>query len=269
VNRLDDPIRRSDAVDIVALVRLEKAEIGYGKPLLPPVDLTVQAGARLAVLGPNGGGKSTLVRTLVGLLPLLSGRRVFRPGTPVRIGYVPQAHRADPVFPLTTLEVVLQGRYGRVGLGRRVRDSDRRIAANRLEQVGLVQQAGQPFRSLSGGQRQRTLLARALCSEPELLVLDEFTSELDPAGAAALLGEVSRLGISEGVSVVFVTHEIQAAAQWSTQVALVDTRHSLFETGERDVLLTSEHLSRLYGQDIHIERRGERTVVFVESGGGR
>jgi len=251
------------------LVRLEKAEIGYGKPLLPPLDLAVRAGTRLAVLGPNGGGKSTLLRSLIGLLPLLGGRRVTRPGELLRIGYVPQAHRAEPVFPLTTLEVVLQGRYGRVGIGRRPGSEDRAVAYRRLEQVGLAAQADQTFRSLSGGQRQRTLLARALCADPELLALDEFTSELDPAGAAALLGEVARLAISEGVSVVFITHEIQAAAQWATEVAVVDTRQGLFESGPRDQLLTSARLSQLYRQEIQIEQRGDRTVVFVESGGPR
>ncbi len=250
----------------MALIRLEKAEIGYRRPLLPPVDLEVRAGQRLAVLGPNGGGKSTLLKSLVGLLPLLGGKRITRHGGPIRIGYVPQAHRADPVFPLTALQVVLQGRYGLIGVGRPVRQIDRDEALRRLQQVGLGAQAHQTFRSLSGGQRQRTLLARALAGQPELLVLDEFTSELDPAGSAALLAEVSLLAIKEKVSVLFVTHEIQAAAQWATEVALVDTRYGLFEFGEQNTLLTSERLSRLYRQDIHLERRGDRTVVFVESG---
>jgi ABC-type Mn2+/Zn2+ transport system ATPase subunit len=249
------------------LIRLEKAEIGYRRPLLPPVDLAVNAGQRLAVLGPNGGGKSTLLKSLIGLIPLLGGRRVVREGNPVRVGYVPQAHRADSVFPLTALQVVVQGRIGRVGVARPLKRSDREEARRRLEQVGLGANADQTFRSLSGGQRQRTLLARALCGEPEVLVLDEFTSELDPAGSAALLNEVSKLAMQEGVSVVFVTHEIQAAARWATQVALVDTRHGQFEAGERDALLTSDRLSRLYRQDIHIERKGDRVVVFVESGG--
>jgi ABC-type Mn2+/Zn2+ transport system ATPase subunit len=248
------------------LVRLEKAEIGHRRPLLPPLDVAVKAGGRLAVLGPNGGGKSTLLRTLLGLLPPLSGARTLR-APPPRIGYVPQAHRADPVFPLTTLEVVLQGRYARIGVGRRPQRADRQLALARLGQVGLGAQAAQPFRALSGGQRQRTLLARALAAEPELLALDEFTSELDPAGATALLGEVAKLAQREGVAVVFVTHEISAAAQWATQVALVDTHQQLFLHGPAEPLLTGEHLSRLYQQRISLERHGERTVVFVESGG--
>ncbi len=249
------------------LVRLDKVEVGYRSALLPPVDLTVRQGQRLAFLGPNGGGKSTLLRTLVGLLPPLSGERVLR-SPPPRIGYVPQAHRADPVFPLTVLEVVLQGRYGRIGIGRRPGREDREAALRRLVQVGLDAQAKQPFRSLSGGQRQRVLLARALAADPELLALDEFTSELDPAGATALLGEVTRLAKEERVPVVFVTHEISAAAQWATHVALIDGHRHLFRHGEAATLLTGEHLGALYGQTIRIERHGDRTVVFVETSGG-
>lgn len=250
------------------LIRLEKAEIGYRKPLLAPIDLSVRAGQRLAVLGPNGGGKSTLLKTLLGLLPPLAGKRVVREGAAPRIGYVPQAHRADSVYPLSALDVVLQGRYGRIGLGRRPSSKDHELARARLQQVGLAAQEKQPFRSLSGGQRQRTLLARALCGEPELLVLDEFTSELDPAGSSALLTEVAELADAERVSVVFVTHEIAAAARWSTAVAMVDLHQKLFEAGPSAELLTDQRLSRLYQQDVHVERRGDRVVVFVESGGG-
>jgi manganese/iron transport system ATP-binding protein len=248
------------------LIRLERAEIGYRRPLLPPIDLAVRPGRRLAVLGPNGGGKSTLLQSLLGLLPLLGGRRVLRNGAPLRIGYVPQAHRADPVYPLTTLEVALQGRFARIGLFRRPRAADREVALARLAQVGLADRARQTFRSLSGGQRQRTLLARALCAEPELLALDEFTSDLDPPGAAALLAQVARLADAEKAAIVFVTHEVSAAAQWSTDVALVDAHQKLFETGPSSELLTTAHLSQLYQQRISLEVRGDRTVVFVEAG---
>lgn len=248
------------------LIRLARAEIGYRRPLLPPIDLGVHAGRRLAVIGPNGGGKSTLLSSLLGLLPLLGGRRVLRAGEAPRLGYVPQAHRADPVYPLTALEVVLQGRYGRIGVGRFPRAADREAAVKRLEQVGLKGRERQTFRSLSGGQRQRALLARALSAEPEVLLLDEFTSDLDPAGTAALLADVAALAEADRVAVVFVTHEIGAAAMWSTEVALVDAHQQIFETGPTHELLTGDRLSRLYQQPVRVEHRGGRTVVFVESG---
>jgi ABC-type Mn2+/Zn2+ transport system ATPase subunit len=248
------------------LIRLERAEIGYRQPLLPPLDLHVRAGVRLAVLGPNGSGKSTLLKTLLGLTPLLSGRRHFPRGRPPRIGYVPQAHRADPVYPLTAFQVTLQGRYGLVGVGRFMRAADRAYAREQLARVGLQSFADAPFRSLSGGQRQRVLLARALAGEPELVVLDEFTSELDPAASSRLLDEVSALTANSEVGVLFVTHEIAAAATHAQEVALVDSRRNIFEAGSAKELLTGERLTALYGQTVRLERREDRTVVYLESG---
>jgi ABC-type Mn2+/Zn2+ transport system ATPase subunit len=249
------------------LIRLERAEIGYRKPLLAPLTLAVSQGDRLAVLGPNGGGKSTLVKSVLGLMPLLSGERRLPSGRAPRVGYVPQAHRADLLYPLSAAQVVLQGRYGLIGLGRFARKADRDAARAQLAKVGLAAQADEPFRSLSGGQRQRVLLARAFCGEPELLVLDEFTSDLDPAAAAALLDEVSRLAQEAEVSVLFVTHEVSAAAMHSSHVAMVDSRRGVFECGPTAGMLTAERLSRLYGQSVRVERREGRTVVYVESGG--
>ncbi|MFZ5467943.1 MAG: metal ABC transporter ATP-binding protein [Myxococcota bacterium] len=246
------------------LLRLERAVIGYRQPLLPPLELTVRQGQRLAVLGPNGSGKTTLLRSLLGLVPLLEGRRTL-PDTSLRLGYVPQAHRADPVYPLTAFQVTLQGRYGLIGLGRFTAAKDRQLAMEKLKRVGMAHKAGAPFRALSGGERQRVLLARALCGEPALLVLDEFTSDLDPAASAALLEEVAELADKARVSVVFVTHEIAAAAAHATQVALVDTRTQVFETGPAEGLLTSERMSRLYGRPVRIERIDGRTQVFVEA----
>ena len=248
------------------LIRFEKAEIGYKRPLLQPFDLSVRSGERLAVLGPNGGGKSTLLKSLIGLLPLLSGQRVFPTGRIPRVGYVPQTHRVDSVYPLTSLQVVLQGRYGLIGLGRFPKARDRRSAFDQLEKVGMPETASVLFRSLSGGQRQRILLARALCGEPELLVLDEFTADLDPVASAALLAEVAQLADREKVSVIFVTHEISSAAIYSTEVVMMDARRGVFAAGRSEQLLTAEALSRLYGQRVSLEHRGDRTVVFVESG---
>ena len=253
-------------VKMSELIRLDNAEIGYRAPLLAPLTLAVRQGERLAVLGPNGGGKSTLLKSLIGLIPLLSGALSYPAGPPPRVGYVPQAYRADTVFPLTAAQVVLQGRAARVGLGRFYGARDRALALEALAQVGLGDKGKSQFRALSGGQRQRVLLARAFVGEPELLVLDEFTSDLDPAASNQLLREVSRLARDAQVSVIFVTHEVAAAAEHASYVAMVDSRRGVFEAGDTDAMLTSERLSRLYGQDMHIERRGDRTVVFVETG---
>lgn len=246
------------------LVRLERAEIGYRRALLPAFDFVLQAGERVAVLGPNGGGKTTLLRTAIGLLPLVGGRRVVREGR-LHVGYVPQAHRADPAFPLSALQVVLQGRYGRIGLFRFPSREDKRFAQAQLERVGLGDKSAHPFHTLSGGQRQRVLLARALAGEPDVLALDEFTSELDPAASAALQSEVAQLTAGSATALIFVTHEIAAAAAHASRVVLIDSRRQVVESGDASALLVAERLTRLYGQPVHLERREGRILVTVET----
>lgn len=246
------------------LVRLERACVGHSRPILGPLELSVRRGTRLAILGPNGAGKSTLLRSLLGLLPLVSGERRFPGGRPPRMGYVPQAHRVDALFPLSAREVVQMGRFGLRGVGRAPTAQDREVADARLADVGLAEVAGRPFRALSGGQRQRVLLARALCAEPELLVLDEFTSAMDPAAASHQHALVADLAAAAGVGVLFVTHEVSEAANWSTETALVDGVQGLFECGPTEALLTSERLSRLYRHAVQVERREGRTFVHVE-----
>ena len=245
------------------LMQLRQASIGYREALLPPIDLTIRSGERLAILGPNGSGKSTLLRTISGSLPLLGGTVAYPLGRRPVLGYVPQSHQLDPAFPLTTREVVLMGRYGALGVGRRPRPADREAVTRELELVGLAEQAGLLFRHLSGGQRQRVLLARALVGRPELLLLDEATSELDPAAEHRLLALVDKLAAEQKTSVVFVTHEISAAASFATTVVLVNHQAALVEHGPAAEQLTSEKLSRLYGLPVEVVRADQRTMVWM------
>jgi ABC-type Mn2+/Zn2+ transport system ATPase subunit len=247
------------------LLVLRRAEIGYGEPILPPIDLTIRAGERLAILGPNGAGKSTLLRTISGTLPVLGGAVDYPLGRSPTMGYLPQSHQLDAAFPLTTHEVVLMGRYRALGVGRRPRPADHEAARRELERVGLGPQARLLFRQLSGGQRQRALLARALVGNPELLVLDEPTSELDPAAEHELLALVDRLVAEQQTCVLFVTHQISAAAGFASDVVLVSQRAQLVESGKAADILTSEKLSRLYGLPIQVVRQDQRTMVSMAS----
>jgi manganese/iron transport system ATP-binding protein len=248
------------------LIRLRATRIGYKQPILPPIDLTIRSGDRIAILGPNGAGKSTLLRTIIGTLPTLGGHVDHPLGRKPTLGYVPQSHQPDPGFPLTTHEVVLMGRYPMVGVARRPRKEDREATRMQIELVGLAPQEHLPFRQLSGGQRQRALVARALVGHPELLVLDEPTSELDPAAEHGLLELVDKLAAEHKTCVLFVTHEISAAAGFAEQVVLINSLAGVVESGPAKDLLTSQKLSSLYGLRIEIAREDHRTLVWMAGG---
>jgi manganese/iron transport system ATP-binding protein len=251
------------------LVRLCKAEIGYKRPLLPPIDLTVRAGERIAVLGPNGSGKSTLLRTVSGVLPVLAGEVSYPLGRRPTIGYVPQAQQLDPAFPLNTHEVVLMGRYRGLGVARRPRPADHEATSRLLEQVGLAGQEAQLFRQLSGGQRQRALLARALVGGPEILALDEPTSELDPGAEHGLLALVDKLASERKTCVLFATHQVNAAAALASEIVFVDQAASLVEVGAAATMLTCERLSQLYRLPIELVRADQCFLGRSPRAGGQ
>ena len=184
-----------------------------GRRILEDVDVRVDAGEFVAVLGANGSGKTTLVRALVGLVPLAAGRlELF--GTPLatfhdwpRLGYVPQRLAVGGGVPATVGEVVASGRTGRLSRFRRFSADDRRAVAHALEDVGLSERAGDAVATLSGGQQQRVLIARALAGEPEVLVLDEPTAGVDADSQDTLAGALGHLSAAGG-SVVLVAHEL-------------------------------------------------------------
>jgi zinc transport system ATP-binding protein len=184
-----------------------------GRRILDDVDVRVQAGEFVAVLGANGSGKTTLVRALVGLVPLAAGRlELF--GTPLRsfrdwprLGYVPQRLAVGGGVPATVGEVVASGRTGRVSRLRRFSKDDRRAVTHALEDVGLADRVHDAVATLSGGQQQRVLIARALAGEPEVLVLDEPTAGVDADSQDTLAGALGHLS-NAGGSVVLVAHEL-------------------------------------------------------------
>lgn len=245
------------------LVRLERALIGYRAPLLPPLDLTLRAGETLGVLGPNGAGKTALLKSLLGLIPLLGGARHLPAGRVPRVGYVPQRDRLDASWPLTVLDVVLMGRTGRIGLLRRPGRADKDACRAALAELGIGDLADRPLHALSGGQHQRVLIARAVSAEPELLVLDEPTSAMDPAAERVLLELVQKLKAAHRLSVVLVTHQLSAVAGFATDVALIDRDRQLFEVGPAREMIVPTRLERLYGRAVTVAEVGGQTAVVI------
>lgn len=198
------------APPVVAL-RQVTADLG-GRPVLRGIDLTVRRGEVVALLGANGSGKSTTVRTLIGRTPV-SGGTVELFGVPQhrfgawgRLGYVPQRTTAAGGVPATVTEVVTAGRLARARFGV-LRRADRAAVHRALELVGLAERAKDPVDALSGGQQQRVLIARALAAEPELLIMDEPLAGVDLASQELLAGTLRRL-IADGTSVLLVLHEL-------------------------------------------------------------
>ena len=230
-----------------ALVRLDDVSLGYeARAVLQHLRFTVEEGEFLALLGPNGAGKTTLLRGLLGLLPVLGGHIAYcfdRAASPP--GYVPQRETLDPIFPLSAFEVVLMGTYARLPPLRPVGRRERALAAECLSQVGLAAVAAEPFWALSGGQKQRVLIARALASEPRLLLLDEPTAGVDPGAAAAIMDVLSRLNREEGLTIVLVTHQLRLVRPVVGAVIWVDGGTAI--KGPTAEMLAPERIMDVFG----------------------
>ena len=252
---------------MTALVALEKAAVGYGgRAILAGVDLSVAPGDFLAVVGPNGGGKTTVLTSLLGALPILGGRLV-RP-RPVRVGYVPQRDHVDPVWPFTAGEVVLMGRVPGLGPWRRPGALDREKVREALARVGIEQLAGRAYGEMSGGQRQRTLIARALAAEPELLAVDEPTNGMDPAAELATMDLLRELHGGGRLAIVMVSHRLENVANYARTLAFVDKDKGLFRVGPLAEMLRPEALGALYGRAVEVRAENGRWFVYPTSAAG-
>lgn len=253
---------------MTALIEFRNAQLGYGRrhPVLQDINLEVQRGDFLGIVGPNGSGKTTLLRTLLGLLQPISGTvRIGSEGgkKAVRYGYVPQRETVDTLFPIPVEDIVVMGRYGRIGLMRRPGRADRAIALRCLEHVGIAHLARSSYRDLSGGQKQRALIARALATEPDVLVLDEPTNGMDVASEHALLELVRTLHFENRLTVILVSHMLANVANCAHRIAII--AHGRLDEGTRAEMLTTEHLSDLYGMEIQVLDIAGRCAIVTGS----
>ena len=232
------------------LVTLDGAGFAYDgrTPALSGVTATVRPGDAHALIGPNAAGKSTLIKGLLGLVPVVEGR-VDVLGTPIRraarqIGYMPQTDEIDPEFPVTLRQVVMMGRYRALGPFRMPGRADRDAVEAAIERVGLTEHAGDHFGSLSGGQQQRGILARALVSGPRLLLLDEPFNGLDRRNREAVLDLMRELR-AEGVGILVSTHDFEIATEACSHVLLLN--RCQIAAGPVESTLTSDMLDATFG----------------------
>jgi ABC-type Mn2+/Zn2+ transport system ATPase subunit len=237
------------------LLRVAGLEGGYGpgSPAISNVDFSVSAGEIVAVLGPNGGGKTTLFRALLGELPRRRGS-VDAAGV---VAYVPQTERARLDYPMSALDVALMGTYAAVPWYRRVGREERDRAASALLRVGLSGESGAPFGALSGGQRQRVLIARALAQEASILLLDEPLSGVDAPSAERVLSVLDELR-REGRAVLVATHDIAQARRFDRVLCL---NQSQIAFGSPPETLLPATLQATYGSELIVLDGGEHAVV--------
>ncbi len=243
------------------LIALEGAAVGYGgRAILEGVNLAVAPGDFLAVVGPNGGGKTTVLLSLLGSIPLVGGRLVR--SRPVRVGYVPQREHVDTIWPLTAAEVVLMGRVPGIGPWRRPGAPDREEVRKAMARVGIEHLADQAYGELSGGQRQRTLIARALAANPELLALDEPTNGMDPAAELATMDLLRELHGGGTLAILMVSHRLENVANYARTLAFVDKGQALFRVGSLAEMLRPEALGALYGRAVAVREENGRRFVY-------
>ena len=225
--------------------------IGYdGQPVLSGISLSIKRGSFTAILGANGSGKSTLLKTLLGLQPPLAGRIEIGStnSQPVAFGYVPQSVQFDPLYHLTGFEVALMGVYGRVGPGRFVPHRERAFVRECLRATSAEEFARQWFSSLSGGQKQRVLIARALATRPEVLVLDEPTAGVDAVTTHALLEFISHIHEERKLTVLLVTHDLPLVRKHAQQVIWL--HEGRIEHGTVKELFTPERMAEIFEMEI-------------------
>ena len=216
----------------MALITCSGLSFAYGQDtVLSGVDFSVESGDYLCIVGENGSGKSTLVKGLLGLKEPRSGSIELGDGLERReIGYLPQQTELQRDFPASVFEVVLSGRLNSLGRRCFYSKADRAEAARNLERMGMFEFANRCYQALSGGQQQRVLLARALCATKKLLLLDEPVAGLDPVATAEMYNLLKLINLCDGVTVVMVSHDVNAALRYATRILHLGHEQLFFGT---------------------------------------
>jgi len=233
---------------ILKSISADQLGVGYSKfPVVDNVSVSLEPGALLVLIGTNGSGKSTILKTMAGLLqPIKGNLEILGQPTgmlPKRVAYLPQHPISTHTLPLRVHDVVAMGRFAHLGLFRRTSQLDQNIVIDAMKRTGIETQANEPIRDLSGGQQQRTHLAQVLTRRAEILLLDEPTAGLDINGRK-LVAELIASERARGVTVVMATHELQDAENANTVMLLAQRVVSI---GPPEVALRDEYLRECFG----------------------
>lgn len=243
-------LNRKTATD-EALLTLDRVSVGYGRHVvLRNLQFAIPRGSFIGLLGANGSGKSTLLKTILGILPPLDGELAFAglEGREPVLSYVPQSESFDPLFLLSTFEVVLMGACGRVRAGRAMTAEEKSWANECLRQTGMTELRRRRFAELSGGQKQRVLIARALAAKPDFLILDEPTAGIDPAASQAIMELLAEIHGTRGVTIMMTSHDLVAVRRYAKQVIWLHQGRVLH--GAVSELLSREKIEEILSLEI-------------------
>lgn len=231
------------------ILEIHDLSVSYDrKPVLWGVDLSIPKGALVGIIGPNGAGKSTLIKSIMGLIPLNGGYvKLFNKDLDdvrEKVSYVPQRESVDWDFPASVMDVVLMGRYNKLGLFSRPRKADRDAARFALEQVGMQDFAKRQISQLSGGQQQRVFLARALAQQADIYFMDEPFAGVDAATEKAIIKILKDMS-EAGKTVIVVHHDLQSVAKYFDWLIMLNLR--LVASGPTDKVFNEKLLEEAYG----------------------
>ncbi len=229
-------------------IALHNVDVGYrSRPLFSGLNLEIEKGTLQALLGANGTGKTTLLKTIAGILPTLKGCVEYAGGVEA-IGYVPQKEQLDSIFLFSALDVVLMGACGKIGPGKRLGKEARADARQMMELTDATGFASELFSRLSGGQKQRTLIARALMTRPQILILDEPTAGVDAAASESIFQLLLKLQSERGMTVILVTHDLPLVRRHVQRAIWV--REGTLEHGDVSQLLSPQHVGEMLGIEL-------------------
>lgn len=237
------------------LVKLENIWVYHDSiPVLEGINLSIKSNDFLGIIGPNGGGKTTLLKVILGLVKPSRGKVTVLGMPPERgrkyIGYIAQFNLFDHDFPISVLEVVLMGRYNQSGPFQRYREEDRKAAMAALKTVEMLGYRDRQVGKLSGGEQQRVFIARALVTNPKLLLLDEPTASIDPSMQTEFYELLDKL--KENMAIVLVSHDLTAVSIYVNEIACLN--HQLFYHGSKEV--SAEELEKTYRCPIQLIAHG-------------
>ncbi len=242
------------------LITFKDVSLGYGKKcILKNLNFDILSNDFLGIIGPNGSGKTTLLKGILSLLKPVSGT-ITSKASHTNFGYVVQRQFVDEVFPLTAREIVSMGRYRKIKLGGRLSKMDWEYVQHAIEIAGVNSVAHQTYRSLSGGQKQRVLIARALASEANILILDEPTNDMDIKGEAQIMELIKKIHSEQNVTVVIVSHLLHNIINYVKRLAFI-SRGKFFIHPVQDAV-KDHYLSEVFDSHVMVgEVSGKKVVI--------